>query len=83
MSKMYDLSEMRKDGVSVLCSTSVSVLRTPHSALRTPHSSSVLTAQCCGRDTKRKTNMKKLMCAVAALSAGICMADITSANIVG
>ena len=27
--------------------------------------------------------MKKLMCAVAALSAGICLADITSANIVG
>ena len=27
--------------------------------------------------------MKKLMCAVAALSAGICLADVTSANIVG
>lgn len=27
--------------------------------------------------------MKKLMCAVAALSTGICLADITSANIVG
>jgi len=27
--------------------------------------------------------MKKLMCAVTALSAGICLADITSANIVG
>ena len=27
--------------------------------------------------------MKKLMCAVVALSAGICLADITSANIVG
>ncbi|MDE3275167.1 MAG: hypothetical protein PUJ80_04005 [Verrucomicrobiota bacterium] len=27
--------------------------------------------------------MKKLMCAVAALSSGICLADITSANIVG
>lgn len=39
--------------------------------------------QGCGQDTKRKTNMKKLMCAVAALSAGICLADITSANIVG
>lgn len=83
MSKMYDLSEMRKDGASVLCSTSVSALRTSHSALRTSHSSSVLTVQCCGRDTKRKTNMKKLMCAIAAISAGVAMANITSANIVG
>ena len=26
--------------------------------------------------------MKKLMCAIAALSAGICLADVTSANVV-
>lgn len=27
--------------------------------------------------------MKKLMCAIAAVSAGICLADVSSANVVG
>ena len=32
---------------------------------------------------ERKTTMKKLMFAAAALAAGIAVADVTSANIVG
>ena len=32
---------------------------------------------------KRKTKMKKLMFAAAAIAAGVAVADVTSANIVG
>ena len=81
MSKMFDKFESMS-GVKAI---SESLGFASSSALRTSTSlASVRSAQCCVKNTKGKTTMKKIMTALAAVAlCGAVSADITSANTVG
>ena len=81
MSKMFDKFEIMS-GVKAI---SESLGFASSSALRTSTSlASVRSAQCCVKNTKGKTTMKKIMTAFAAVAlCGAVSADVTSANTVG